>query len=551
MSDSITLRPYQKATVNCVNAALKESRKVCLVSPTGSGKAVEIAWYAQAIASLGRRLLIVTNRRILVQQLASQCKKYGVPFGIIMGNEPRNDEALVQVASLQTLKIRKWANMPEASWLIVDESHQAPGACGTLFDIYPDSKCLGVTATPVGPAGTTLLGLYDRIVEPVRKSDLIHDGWLLNTRVIAPSEPDMECVWIDKNGKSHKGVTIQSNGEYSQEQVAKVVEQCTCFANIWEWYEQFAHMQTLVFTPRVKYAYGVCEQFRERGIKAEVIDGTTKNSDRKQMISSFADTDARVLVSCDVLREGFDCPTAQCGIDLQPNMQVRTWLQKLGRVCRPYEGQKNAVWLDFAGNLWRHGIHPDEDPPWSELTESKTIAELLAERSGRRCKSCGSDQIKSGRCLDCGAECDPGKKPWVCQHCHYSLSPWERLTDGKCPNCGQKTGKQVRHIRMGDGKMRVVSADEVKLRKRSTASEEQKVWDACRYKAMHCRKPLSFASVLYHKEMKMWPDHRKLKSCPQKGSSDWARSPAEVFEHMDPHFKYHQKREYDSGEPTF
>ncbi len=547
---AIELRTYQTTMVLAIDDMLRRHRKVCAVAPTGAGKAVVIAYYAQRITELGRPMLVVTNRRVLVQQLADQCQRYKVPFGIIMGSEPRNDEALVQVASLQTLKTRKWKNLPAADWCVVDESHQHPNACDTLFELLPGAKCLGVTATPVGPSGKTLMGLYDGIVEPIKNSDLIKANWLLPTKVVAPSEPDVEGVWFDDQGAKHKGVSVLNNGEFSQEQLANVVESCTCFADVWKWYEPYTNMQTLAFVPRVKFAYGLCDQFRERGIKAEVIEGATTTNERRQVIRSFADTDARVLVAVDVLREGFDAPIAQCGIDLQPCHQFRAFWQKLGRVRRPHGDQKEAIWLDFAGNLWRHGIHPDEDPPWSEIVEDKTAQEVLAERAGRKCKKCGSDQIKNGRCLDCGADCTNAKKPWVCESCACSLSPSERLTDGKCPHCGAKGGKQVRRIRMANGQMRVVDADELKLRKKLHASLEQKVWDSCRYKAMYCRKSLGFARVLYEKQMHRWPDHLTLKCCPEPQSADWSRNVADVYEFMDRACRFHTPKQHDTSPPA-
>lgn len=528
----LELRPLQKVFAGSVNSALSEVRRLCAVAPTGFGKAVVITFYAKKITEKSRRLLVVTNRRILVEQLAKQCSTYKVPFGIIMADSPQNREATVQVASIQTLKVRKWKDMPPADWVIIDEAHQVPQATDALFNLYPNAKCLGVTATPVGPGGKTLLGLYDRIIEPVKNTELISGKWLLPTRCYAPSEPDVEGVWIDKAGVERKGVTVSSSGEYSQNQLAQVVERCTVAANVFKWWEPYSDMQTLVFVPRVKYAYGLAEQFREFGVKADVIEGATKRGDRKATLTSFEDTDARILLAVDVLREGFDCPVAQCGIDLQPNFQFRSWWQKLGRVRRPHGDQEKAIWLDFAGNLWRHGIHPDENPPWDQIVDDKTTAEVLDERAGRKCKVCGSKAIKKGRCQDCGADCTNGKKPWQCPECRYSLSPWERLSDGKCPNCGHKIGRQVRRIRMADGQMREVSADECRYKAKSKATDAQKAWDSARYRAFHSKRPLSFARWLYHEETGNWPDSRALKHCPDRSSGDWARQVGEVFPWM-------------------
>jgi superfamily II DNA or RNA helicase len=488
----ITLRPYQVKTVSLVHDALRRHRRVICCSPTGTGKRFLATWWCDLAAAKGRKVIVVTNRRLLVEQMAAECQAHGVPYGIVMGDTPRNDSAAVQIASIQTLKIRKWRDMPEANLLIVDEAHQQSAAYAELFDRHPEAKAIGFTATPVGAKGYSLIGTWDEIVEPVKNSEAIREGWLLPTQVWSPSEPDCAGVSIEK-------------GEYVQSQLGQAVEQCTVFADVFRWWGKYSDLQTICFAPLVKYAYGLAEQFRERGHSAEVIEGGTKRDDRRDIFARFADRELRVLVSVDVLREGFDAPAAQCGVDLQPNKQLRTYWQKVGRVKRPHEGQEHAVWLDFAGNFWRFP-HPDEDPQWLTTTSAESIQDRVAK---------DREQAE--------------KQPWSCPQCSYSLASWQRIHGGTCPNCGAKLGKPIRRIRMKDGQLRSVSATE---KKKVQASHEQQVWDRCRYKAYYCRKTLDFARWLYKQETGHWPPVG-LKSMPETtDSGDWKRKVAEVYPWM-------------------
>ena len=520
MTDTLNLRPLQDRFIAELRGALKESRKVLGVAPCGFGKRYILTWLAMRCAERGKRFFAATNRRVLVEQLTDECRRHGITVGTIMADDPRNDSALVQVASLQTLKARGWKGLPEADLICVDEGHNDVASYHKLFETYPTSKVVAVTATPVGPSGKSLVGLYDRIVEPVRNTELIEGKWLLKTRVIAPSEPDVQAVFIDKKGKERKGVDVLGGKEFSQEQLADVVEQCTVFADVFRWWEPYSDMSTLCIVPRVKYAYGIAQQFRERGFSAEVIEGATTTKARHEVFNKFNAGEVRVIVGVDVPKEGLDLPCAQLGIDLQPNFQFRNWWQKLGRVRRPYGEQTEAIWLDFSGNLWRHGIHPDEDVPWDQIVDDRSTADVLAERSGRKCKKCGSRNIRKGRCDDCGAEVGEVKKPW------------ERLTNGQCPGCGAKVGKPTRKIRMKNGEMRVVAADELKTKKRSKATSEQKAWDACRYRAMNCGKTMDFARWLYRRDTGNWPSEKTLKCCPEPKSADWKCKPADVYPWM-------------------
>ena len=488
----ITLRPYQTRTVAVVHDALRRHRRVICCSPTGTGKRYLAVWWCMLATQNARRVLVVTNRRLLVAQMADECRRHDVQFGIVMGDTPRNDEATVQIASIQTLRIREWRDMPEANLLLIDEAHQESAAMATLFDRYPEAKVIGFTATPVGAEGRSLLGTWDTVVEPVTNSQAIRDGFLLRTQVYSPSEPDTEGVKIER-------------GEFLPGQLGERVEQCTVFGDLFGWYRRHADKQTIVFAPRVKFAHGLTEQFRERGVAAEVIDGSTARLDRRDVFERFGQRETKVLVSVDVLREGFDAPIAQLGIDLQPNKQLRTYWQKVGRIKRPYENQQEAVWLDFAGNFWRFP-HPDEDPEWLTVSGSTTIQDRVAEAREK-------------------AE----QQPWSCPTCSYSLAPWQRIHGGVCPNCGSKIGKPVRRIRMADGKLKAVSATE---KKKVVASLEQQAWDRCRYKAFYCGKNLKFARWLYHQDTGKWPDGETLKACPETDSGDWERPVAEVYPWM-------------------
>lgn len=497
----IILRDYQGLTVDVVHGALRRVQRVICVLPTGTGKRYLGVWWCQKALEKERKVLVVTDRRILVQQMKDECRGYGVDVGVIMGNEVRNDLAGVQIASIQTLKSRDWQDLPIANLILIDEAHKEAAGYSALFERYQQAKVIGLTATPVGAQGRSLLGTWQEIVEPVTNTQAIKAGWLLKCQVWSPSEPDIEGVQIGT-----KKVTV-SNGEFNQTELAQAVEECTVFTDVFKWWEPFKDMQTICFAPKVKYAYGLAEQFKERGIAAEVIEAGTSTGDRKDIFEQFENREVRVLLSVDVLKEGFDAPIAQCGIDLQPNHQLRTYWQKIGRIKRPHEGQQHAIWLDFAGNYWRFP-HPDEDPDWLSVTSEISTQDIIKAKREEE----GAD-----------------KQPWSCPHCSYSLAPWERLHGNTCPNCGKPIGKSIRRIRMRNGEMKSVSAEQ---KKKVKSSHEQSVWDRCRYKAFYCGKTLDFARFLYKQETGHYPPDG-LKSCPSDAcSGDWKRKVSDVYPWM-------------------
>lgn len=526
-----TLRPQQIVFEDAIRAAFARVRTVVAVAPTGFGKGVVLADLASKAAAKRRRVLVVTNRRQIVLQLQEHCYNAGLPAGIIMGNEYCDREASVQIASIATLKRRDYANVDEPGFILIDEAHREHDEYRRLTqERFPATPVLGLTATPVGPGGSRLAHFHE-IVEPIKNSEVIAAGDLLRVDpYLAPSEPDMGGIDLRRA---------------SQDEIGQRVDACTVYADVFAEWEPYSHMQTMVVLP----TRAVCNQFHRmcmsRGITAKVVDGTTEQAERRETFSDFQDSDCQMLLGVDVIREGLDLPIAQCLIDLQPTHQMRVYWQKLGRVKRPHNGQASAVVIDMAGNLWRHNLHPDDDPPWDEVTSDRTIEEVVDRKTGVRCPRCGSKDIYSipdygYKCEGCGNEWH-AKRPWVCPACRQALGPQQKVIDGNCPNCGRKiTTTPVRRIRMMDGTMRSVSSHEIRRRKKTKANREQAVWDKWRYIAHGWNKKnpgeppktLDFVRAMYRKEMGEHPP-AKLKDCPESSiSGDWKRAPGDVYPWM-------------------
>lgn len=519
------LRPQQDVFENGIRCEYSRGAiRVLAVAPTGFGKGVVLADMAFKAAMKQREVLVLTNRRQIVLQLRDHCKEAGVGVGIIMGDHEQSPDQPVQIASAQTLQQRGLGSLKNPGFILIDEAHQFGKFYAELLkERFPDVRALGMTATPVG-AGGTKLSQFDVVVEPIRNTQVIAAGHLLRVHpYIAPSEPDMGGIDLKKASK---------------DEVGQRVEACTIYGDVFAEWEPFRDMQTMVVLPSRATCNGFLNECIRRGITAKVVDGTTDQRERTETFDEFKASDCQMLLGVDVIREGLDLPIAQCLIDLQPTHQFRVYWQKLGRIKRPHQGQESAVVLDFAGNLWRHMVHPDQDPPWSEVTNDQTIEDIIERKAGVRCPKCGSKDIY-GPIKGIGYKCEPcgntwqTTKPFVCPACKQGLSPNQKIVGGLCPNCGTNVGnkKPVRRIRMVDGSLRTVPADEIIHRKKSKANAAQATWDKYRYIANNKGKTLDFARVLFRKETGDWP--KGLKNCPAEANSgDWKRRPSDVYPWM-------------------
>lgn len=470
----IHLRPHQIDAAHALYAALRVHRRVLFSLSTGGGKRFLAVWLCEQAAQMGRRVLFVTNRRLLVEQMFEHVESEGIPHAVIMADSFSGDcHAPIQIASLQTLESRYYGKgfgglagegLPPAQLCIIDEAHRQPESYVQLWGYYPNAKVVGLTATPVGAQGKSLIPPYDTLLEGVKNSQLIRDGLLLPTKVYAPSEPDIV------------GVKIVNREEYSQRGLSRRVQEVTCFADVKKEWLPHEHRQTACFVPGVAFANGIADEFNKLlgAGRAYCITAKTKPDERKRAFEGFKDGSVKVLVSVDVLKEGWDAPICSCGIDLQPNAQLRTYWQKVGRVKRAHEGQVNAVWIDMAGNYWRHP-HPDDDPDWS-VSGEETTAEKW-ERKARDekpslCPACG--QVRRGRVCECGHEA---------------------------------SGPPIRRIRMGHGKLKQITHREKVKREKTELERKLDKWKGTLFMALRSGKvTFDGARYIHQKTHGEWPD---------------------------------------------
>jgi superfamily II DNA or RNA helicase len=506
-ANSLVLREYQSRAVASVFTAWKSgARTVVLVAPTGMGKTEIALWLMQYAHEHHRRVLFVVNRRLIVGQTWDRAERYGVPYGVIMADALEGDAGSSnQIASIHTLsswyfydKVTKeltGRGLPPADLIIIDEAHQEAKKYRNLLKLYPHAKFLCLTATPVGPQGRSIVpDPFDYLVEPVKNSELIRDGFLLSTTVFAPSEPNIQ------------GVGIDAGKEFNQKALGRAVREVTLFADVFEEWKAYQDQATVVFVPGIAYGRDIVNQYNSRlgatvpgGKIAYLIEAKTPQEERRSILERITQDGRGVVVSCDVLREGFDLPALSCAVDLQPNSQLRTYWQKVGRIKRPYPGQQGATYLDFAGNYWRFP-HPNEDPEWP-IGGDLSTQDLIERRR--------ADNTDS--------------QPIACPRCGFV-----RLRGPKCPNCGNESGDPVRRVRMGDGRLIEVPFETKKRRELSDAQRAYNDWKGCLFAALHKGWTYGQCAFIYKKKSGEWPK-RDWPGVYFKGSLDIKRRPRDEF----------------------
>jgi superfamily II DNA or RNA helicase len=403
------LRDYQRQAVDDLRGAYRDgARAPLLIGPTGMGKTVIIAAVLQGIAARGRSAIVLVHRRELIAQTSAKLTLADVPHGIIAAGVPATD-APIQIASVQTLARRLDRITAQPDLIVIDEAHHAAAnTWGKALTHWPEALRLGVTATPVRQDGRGLGIVFDRLVLGPSTAELISGGFLCPARLYAP--PPV----ADLSGLHRRA------GDYAIEEAAERMDRPTVTGDAISHYQRLAAGQrAIAFCCNVKHAEHVCAAFNHVGVGAASLLGSTDPQLRDATVARFAAGQLQVLVTVDVVSEGFDIPAAGCAILLRPTQSLGLYLQQVGRVLRPAPGKAAAIVLDHVGNVHRHGW-PDDPREWS-----------LADRE-RRAGSAG----------------EPASTVRTCEVCFAAFKPAP-----VCPCCGTAAKLSAREIQQRDGEL--------------------------------------------------------------------------------------------------
>ena len=421
------LRPYQQQAITDLRLALRSgARAPLLVGATGMGKTVIFSAITAGAVERGRRVLILVHRRELIRQASAKLAQAGVSHGIVAAGFEPSDHP-VQVASVQTLARRLKRQNCQPDLIVIDEAHHAiAGTWSNVISHWPDSLLLGVTATPVRQDGRGLGVMFDRLVLGPSTAELVAAGYLTPVKIYAP--PQVADL---------TGIRTRA-GDYANDQAAAAMTRPTVTGDAITHYQRIAAARpAIAFCCNVNHATTVSDAFNAAGISAATLLGNT--TDRDALVARFAAGELQVLVTVDVVSEGFDCPGAAVAILLRPTQSEGLYLQQVGRVLRPAPGKAAAIILDHVGNVHRHGF-PDDHRDWT-LDDAR-------QRTG-----------KGGPPAPCIR---------TCETCFAAFAP-----QPICPVCGTPSKLSTRELKHQAGELQELAREAVARSRRRDQGQAQ------------------------------------------------------------------------------
>ena len=383
------LRDYQNLAISNVRKSYEAGNKnVLLTLPTGAGKTVIFSEITRLAGLKGANVLILVHRKELIDQAGDKLTKADVKYGIIAAGH-KESKSSVQIASVQTL-INRLNNPDQYNLIIIDEAHHAvANSWRKIFEFYKKAKRLGVTATPMRMTGAGLGEIFDDLIVGSTIPELVDKGYLAEHEVYAPPNK----LNLDKIR------TIR--GDYSKKEVEDELDKVVIVGDAVENYRRLGQNKpAIAFCISVKHGQYVTNKFKQAGYTSELITGSMKSDDRKTLIDNFKDGKVQILVSIDVVSEGFDVEGCYVAILLRPTQSEALYIQQVGRVLRP-EPNKVAIVLDHVGNTKRHGF-VDEIREYDLHQKAKTKRKGELAATVETCEVCFAVYRPQPICPVCG-----------------------------------------------------------------------------------------------------------------------------------------------------
>lgn len=371
----IVPRPYQSEAVEAVYEHLRtKDNNPCVVLPTGTGKSLVLAQIAKdSVEKWNGRVLILAHVKELLEQNADKIRKLcpELKIGIYSaGLRSRDTTEQVIVAGIQSV-YNKACELDAFDLVIVDEAHlissEGDGMYRTFLAdmkvINPHVRVIGLTATPFRLKGGLICkpeNILNEICYEAGLKEMIQQGYL--------------SPLISRAGRAEANLANLHirGGEFISDEVAAAMDNDALVTSACREIVELTRdrKSVLIFTASVDHCNHVAEKIQAfSGKKCAIVTGDTSPAERAEIIARFkgecipADLfgtpkpPLKFLANVNVLTTGFDAPNTDCVVMLRPTNSPGLLIQCAGRGTRlsPETGKTNCLFLDYGGNILRHG----------------------------------------------------------------------------------------------------------------------------------------------------------------------------------------------------
>jgi superfamily II DNA or RNA helicase len=404
-------RKYQYDQFQLIREAMRKHNAVLAEGPTGSGKSVLMSLIVDSFEAMNKRwklqrhLYFLVDELFLLEQFSDHLSKWNISHDIIGGGKREGRHVNIHVCTIQSLA--KHPPKKEPAFFVVDECHfSTADRYMNLFNAHPNTKILGMTASPETGSGKGLAakweeginignGIFDAMVEsPTSMRDLTEQGFLSPIRYFGVPIKGIETLHM-------------TAGEYKPGEVEELLRERGTFGDAITEMKKFPEIKNhiLFFCKSVKSCYEIETILNSHGYTAEVLEGNLTKKLRKKVMKNFETAKTQILITCKMVLKGVDLPYLLMSVDLAPTPSRATQRQKVGRGTRPAPGKESFIYLDMVGN---HRVFPNSDIyaniPWN-FDSLKYNKKPNGTGEENVCPLCYAlIPVGETKCPECGAE---------------------------------------------------------------------------------------------------------------------------------------------------
>lgn len=320
-------RPYQLQQFENVRAAFKRGLKYVLVdSPTGTGKTVSFVLMSKMATEKKKRVLILVNRTVLVEQTLEELRVNGLYAHREQAETRAPLTADVVCASIQSMDgkwLEKWPR-DFFGLVILDESHGSAAATfKRVLDHFESAYHVGFSATQERHDKKGLWKQYQEIVFSMSLKEAIDEGWLCGFEF-----HDLDCpVTLDEKLANH--AIIKENEEvFDSKKYLPRLAECAMSGS--------QGRKGLFFLPNCRVSLEFANMLKSRGLNAEHIDSSYMTPARtSELLEWFKGQETAILCNSDLLSVGYNQPDINLIGLFRPIASTPMYKQRLGRGTRP------------------------------------------------------------------------------------------------------------------------------------------------------------------------------------------------------------------------
>lgn len=342
----IDLRNYQQKCLDFLDSF--EGKRVCIGSPTGSGKTVLFTFYTHSELLKGKSTLILVHRKELLEQTRKILKNHFDvnPVCIVAGKKIKFDKNKKVYLGMVETVFRRKALLEELKAnidnLIIDECHLM-----SFFKVIENfKKIIGFTATPqIIKKNDCLKNYYNLLYEVTSIDELIENNYLMKPLTYAP------IGLVKDAAKMQLRTSMGDFNELDQERgIIKI------FGSVIKNIEKFKKNRTLIFHPSIALSKKVNDSLNGLGYESYHLDGKTPEIERDCIKKRLKESRDAIINNVGVLTTGFDEPLIETVILSRLTKSENLFIQMVGRGSRIAEGKDNFILLDLFGNSCRLGL---------------------------------------------------------------------------------------------------------------------------------------------------------------------------------------------------